>query len=199
MENLFENACSYAIKMHKGQKRKDGTNYILHPFEVTTIASTMTNDEEILASAILHDVPEECNIEIDEIIQLFGKRVGIIVALETEPKYLHLSKTDSWKLRKQESINRLKSTDDIGYKIVFLSDKLANIRSIYNEYLKGINSFENFNIKDKNTQAWYYYNVLENIKELKEFSAYKEYEEKINIIFSDIRKGKSYGEKNHTL
>lgn len=200
MEHLFEKSCQYAINCHSGQKRKDGTIYILHPIEVTSIASTMTSDEEVLSSAMLHDVVEDCNIDIEEIVNLFGARVGKIVALETEPKYSDLSKSESWKLRKEEALTRLKVADDIGFKIVFLADKLANIRSIYREFQKkGIDSFNMFNVHDVNEHAWYYFNVLENVSELKETDAYNEYEMKINLIFNNLKKEEVINGKRNNI
>ena len=47
MDNIFERACRFAIDKHFNQRRKDGSMYIFHPLEVTTIASTMTDDEEV--------------------------------------------------------------------------------------------------------------------------------------------------------
>ena len=198
--DLFEEACMYAINAHRGQKRKDGTMYILHPFEVATIATTMTNDVEVLASCILHDVPEDCNIPISQITNLFGERVGKLVGLETESKFSNVTKEESWKLRKQEAINRLITSDDIGFKIIYLSDKLANIRSLIRDFKSnGINAFNKFNMKDMNEHAWYYYSVLDNISELEQFDAYKEYEEKINYIFKDYKEEILNGKNNHNL
>ena len=50
-----------AEKAHEGQFRK-GTKrpYIVHPLEVAKIVSTMTDDEEIISAALLHDTLEDC-------------------------------------------------------------------------------------------------------------------------------------------
>ena len=53
MENLFEKACNYALEKHSGQHRKDGSIYILHPFEVATIAGSITTNEEILSRVLV--------------------------------------------------------------------------------------------------------------------------------------------------
>lgn len=189
MENIFEKACLYALEKHKNQRRKDGSIYILHPFEVATIVSTVTKDEDVLAASILHDVPEECDVDIEEIRNLFGDRVSDIVRLETEPKFPNLSKKDSWKLRKEEAINRLHNSNDIGFKIVYLSDKLANIRSLYISYqTMGLDAFNKFNVKSIDDQAWYYYSVLNEVSELKDTDIYREYEIKINEIFNGYEK-----------
>ena len=149
----------------------------------------MTKDEEVLAAAVLHDVPEECDININEITKLFGKRVGELVDLETEPKYPDLSKSKSWILRKQDDLNKLKQNDDIGFKMMFLSDKLSNIRAIYRIYLeKGLDAFNMLNFNDIESQAWFYYEILDNISELNETEAYKEYEKKLDLIFKNVKR-----------
>jgi len=199
MTKLFDKACKFAIDHHSGQRRKDGSIYILHPFEVATIASTMTSDEEVLSAAILHDTIEDANVNINKITKLFGQRVARYVELETEAKYENLSKADSWLLRKQAALKKLELINDINFKILYLSDKLANIRSLYNEFnLEGNLAFNKYNINDIQIQGWYYYSVLERLEELNQFSAYKEFEDKINYIFKESRKNEN-GKKDHCI
>ena len=58
---MVQKAIDFATKVHEGQYRK-GTDrpYIVHPMEVGKIVSTMTQDEEIISAAILHDTIEDC-------------------------------------------------------------------------------------------------------------------------------------------
>ena len=84
---LFENAVRFAAERHSGTKRKSGTlPYLLHPMEVAVIVSSMTDDEEILAAAVLHDTVEDTDTTIGELEELFGPRVAGFVASETENK-----------------------------------------------------------------------------------------------------------------
>jgi len=55
------------VKVHGHQYRK-GTEipYILHPLEAATIVGTMTMDDEILVSAVLHDVVEDTDIPLNK-------------------------------------------------------------------------------------------------------------------------------------
>ena len=57
---MVQKAIDFATKVHEGQYRK-GTDrpYIVHPMEVGKIVSTMTQDEEIISAAILHDTIED--------------------------------------------------------------------------------------------------------------------------------------------
>ena len=200
MVNIFERACVYAVNSHQGQRRKDGSVYILHPFEVASIAGTMTYDDEVLAAAILHDVCEECDVLPEALSKQFGERIGKLVSLETETKYPELPKDRSWKLRKIEALKRLDECDDIGFKIIYLSDKLSNIRSLYRDFSEiGLDAFKKFNVKDVNEQAWYYYSVLDELEELKETEAYQEFKGKIDIIFDGYRKVKEDEQDSYTL
>ena len=196
---IFDKTCEYAIKKHSNQLRKDGTLYILHPFEAVSIAGTMTNDEEVLAATMLHDVVEDTNTSIEEIHNMFGDKIFKLVSYETESKYPNLSKEESWIKRKSEIINRLEETNDINFKIIYLSDKLSNIRSLYRDYNQnGIKAFDKFNVKDPSIQSWYYFKLLDALKELEQYDAYKEFKDKIDIIFEEERK-KNDGKNNYTI
>ena len=188
MGNLFDRACKYSIEKHSNQLRKDGSLYILHPFEVATIASTMTSDEEVLAAAVLHDTVEDTDSTFDDINELFGDKIANLVKKETENQYPDLTKEESWILRKKEAITKLKETNDINFKIIYLSDKLANIRSLYRDYdNNGMKAFDRFNVKDISIQGWYYNELLSCFKELENYDAYKEFKEKIDYVFKEMR------------
>ena len=93
----------------------------------------MTTDQEVIAAALLHDVVEDTHVTIDEIEEKFGKRVKELVLSETEDKRPNMPSSLSWRIRKEESLEVLKTTTDIGVLMIWLGDKLANIRSIYRE------------------------------------------------------------------
>ena len=57
-------ALSVATQLHQNQKRKGGAPYIIHPLEVASCLINLNIDDDIIvASSILHDVVEDCNIE----------------------------------------------------------------------------------------------------------------------------------------
>ena len=70
MGEIFDKAVQFAFQAHKGQFRKDGTMYILHPLETAAIVSTMTKDEDILAAAVLHDTVEDTNVTRDDVAEI---------------------------------------------------------------------------------------------------------------------------------
>lgn len=182
---LFEKALAFAIKAHEGQKRKrSGTPYILHPCEAAAIAATLTSDEEVLAAVLLHDTLEDTDTTAHQLKEAFGERVMQLVEGETEEKYASLPREESWQLRKEESLEQLFTTADKAVKIMWLSDKLSNMRSFYRLYLEdGDKLWERFHQKDKHKQEWYYREVARAVSELKDTAAYREYTVLMNIVF----------------
>ena len=185
MDNIYEKAVRFAFKAHEGQKRKDGSAYILHPLEVSVIAGTMTNNPEVLSAAVLHDTVEDTPVTAEEILEQFGERIAFLVASETEDKRPYMSSSDSWKIRKEESLEELKNCNDTDVRILWLSDKLSNMRSLYRNFEKqGVSVFQLFNEKNPDEQKWYHSKVLEYTKELENYQAYKEYKYYFEKIFN---------------
>ena len=74
---MVQKAIDFATKVHEGQYRK-GTDrpYIVHPMEVGKIVSTMTQDEEIISAAILHDTDKLSNMrDIDRDYPVCGEEL----------------------------------------------------------------------------------------------------------------------------
>ena len=183
--DVFDRALIFALSAHEGQVRKrEDVPYILHPCEAASIAATLTNDREILAAVVLHDTVEDTEATIDEIREKIGDRVADLVAGETEEQYEEIPRNESWRRRKEESLNHLKNAKDVGVKIMWLSDKLSNIRSFYRQYLEdGDAMWNNYNQKDKKQQEWYYRAIAELLSEFADTAAYREYSSLMNIIF----------------
>lgn len=183
MSNIFEKAVVFAMKAHDGQKRKDGGIYILHPLEVATIVGTMTNDEDVLSAAVLHDTVEDTPVTAQDILVNFGPRVAELVAHETEDKRPEMEASESWKIRKEESLAILKDCP-IESKMLWLGDKLSNMRSLSKDFdVLGDSVFEKFNEKNPKEQRWYHRTVLDYISELKDYPAYREYEMLFHHVF----------------
>lgn len=186
---IFEKAVAYALEKHSGMRRKlTGTPYILHPLEAAVIASTLTADEEVIAATLLHDTVEDTDATAEDIKELFGKRVADLVMSETENKRRDLPAEQTWKLRKAESLEALKNAADPGVKIVWLSDKLSNMRSFYRVWReKGDEAWNSFHQKDVTLQAWYYRSVAEYTYGLRGSDAWEEYNGIIEKIFKGVK------------
>jgi myo-inositol-1(or 4)-monophosphatase len=182
---LVSEAIVFAVKAHDGMRRKKSESpYILHPMEAAVIVGTMSEDQNLIAAAALHDVVEDAGITIEEVEAKFGKRVRELVESETEDKRADLPPTDTWRIRKEESLNVLKNTDDIAVLIVWLGDKLANMRSIYRDFkVESVGMWQRFNQKDVSEQAWYYRSILKLTEKLSHTSAWLEYKTLTELVF----------------
>ena len=183
---LVSEAIAFAVKAHDGMRRKKcDVPYILHPMEAAVIVGTMSEDQELIAAAALHDVVEDTDVSIEEIEERFGKRVRELVGAETEDKRADLPPTDTWRIRKEESLELLKNTEDMDVLTVWMGDKLSNMRSIYRTWkVEGDAMWQSFNQKDVSQQAWYYRSIAEYTKRLSHTSAWIEYNTLTEIVFA---------------
>lgn len=179
---MLEKAIAFATKAHAGQYRK-GTKipYIVHPMEVAAIVAGMTDDIEVICAAVLHDVMEDCDVSYRCLEQEFGNKIAVLVAMESEDK------SKSWQERKQNTIDFLSHKATIEMKMIALSDKLANIRSLRRDFEKvGDDLWQRFNEKDKRKQGWYYFNLLSSFAGFESYLEYQEYKCLVQDVFKDV-------------
>ena len=119
----------YALKVHDGQKRKDGKPYIVHPFAVANILTENGAEKDLVCAGLLHDVIEDGGVTAEELQKEFGRKVVRLILFDTEDKTL------SWERRKSALLAALK---DCGRNCAMLvcADKLANLQDI-SEALQG--------------------------------------------------------------
>ena len=183
----FDQAIIFAVKAHSGATRKGSSMpYILHPMEAAAIAATLTDDEEVLMAAVLHDTIEDTETTAEDIRREFGERVLSLVLSDTENKREDRPAAETWEVRKQETLDALKaaSREEL---ILVLADKLSNMRSLFRGYLeRGDGIFDIFHVKDKSKQAWYSRGIAARLAPLKETAAYLEYAELLDRVFGGI-------------
>lgn len=175
---MITRAAKFAEQAHKGMFRK-GTSipYITHPLETALITAMMTDDEELIAAALLHDTVEDAGVTYRELQEQFGVRVARLVAEESEDK------SKSWLERKGCTLAHLKDADR-DTKLLTLADKLSNIRSMARDYiLVGEGLWERFNVRQKELHAWYYTSMIELLRDLDGMPEYQEYVELCRRVF----------------
>ena len=103
---LVTQAVIFAAQAHDGAARKGSEiPYIVHPMEVVAIASTMTDDPQVLAAAALHDVMEDCGVTFDTLSERFGVRVAGLVCEESQRACGDPCLT--WNARKLSAVRRI--------------------------------------------------------------------------------------------
>ena len=77
--DLLKLAYDFADSAHKGQKRKSGEPYIIHPLATAHILADLRIDVAIVMAALLHDVPEDTKVTLEEVEKNFGPEVASMV------------------------------------------------------------------------------------------------------------------------
>lgn len=188
MGELLNKAILYATEKHANQKSRkmEHVPYIMHPLEVSTIIASMTANESAMVAGLLHDVVEDTETPLEDIREKFGDYVAFLVSTETENKRKDRPSSETWSIRKKETIEILKHTDDINVKILWVGDKLANMRSICRTYtVIGDDLFNYFNNTNKNEHKWYYSEIINATKELSDTLAWQELKEKFIYVFGE--------------
>ena len=124
-------AYNFAFHAHDGQLRKDGTAYISHPVAVANILLELKMDVDSICAALMHDVLEDCDVQKNNLVNLFGDDVANIV--DGVSKLSNLNITD----RLERDANNLQKmalamAHDVRVILVKLCDRLHNMRTIEN-------------------------------------------------------------------
>ncbi|KAI0557050.1 HD/PDEase domain containing protein [Gracilaria domingensis] len=77
-------ALEVATVAHRGQKRKSGEPFIIHPVAVAAILADLRMDRDCIIAGLLHDTVEDTPVTLDELETLFGRDVRRIVEGETK-------------------------------------------------------------------------------------------------------------------
>ena len=191
---MIEQAIQFALAAHDGAFRK-GTNlpYILHPLEAMTITAHLTKDPEVIAAAVLHDVVEDTSFTIEDIRERFGSHVAELVDSCTEKKRRELPASETWMIRKQETIEHLK-TASREEKIIAFSDKLSNLRSIVKDYITEGETFWNrFAMKEPKKHVWYFKAMIELFEELDDSVLFREYVRLCRMLRMRVQEYEDFG------
>lgn len=185
--SLMDRAIIFATRAHSGTYRK-GTKipYIVHPIEAAAIAATMTDDPDVIAAAVLHDVVEDTDATTEEIRFFFNNHIADLVEAESENKRRDLPPQETWMIRKMETLEFLRTRAGREAKILALSDKLSNIRAIHRDQKNiGDELWNRFNEKRKEKHGWMYRQTAEALKELSDTMAWKEYDDLVRKTFEE--------------
>ena len=127
--DLIRRAFELCVDAHRGQYRKSKEEFYFHPFSVAKIIVGLGMDSESIAAALLHDVVEDTEIELEQIKSMFGTDVALIVDGVTKIgriQYVSREQQQAESLRKM----LIAMAKDIRVIIIKLADRLHNMRTI---------------------------------------------------------------------
>lgn len=128
-DSLICRAFSFAYQLHEGQTRKSGEPYIAHPIAVASLLRDLGGDSVTIAAGFLHDVVEDTDVTSEQIEELFGVQVRLLVEGVTKLSKFNFSSTTE---RQAENFRRmfLAMATDIRVIVVKLADRLHNMRTL---------------------------------------------------------------------
>jgi GTP pyrophosphokinase len=127
---LLRRAYVFSAYEHKGQVRRSGEPYLVHPLEVADILADLRPDVVGIAAGLLHDIVEDTPNSIDKVRELFGEEVAHVVEGVTKLSGLQFASSEE---RQAESFRKmlLAMSDDIRVVLVKLADRLHNMRTLH--------------------------------------------------------------------
>lgn len=125
----IEKAYNLAFSAHKNQRRRSGEPYIMHPVAVAEILFKLGMDNECIIGALLHDVVEDTEYDLDYIKKEFGDEVALLVDGVTKLGQISLSSREEVQA---ENIRKMfiAMNEDIRVIIIKLCDRLHNMRTL---------------------------------------------------------------------
>src|SRR4029078_3023748 len=127
---LLRRAYVFSAYEHKGQVRRSGEPYLVHPLEVADLLADMRLDVVAISAGLLHDIVEDTPNTIDKVRELFGEQVAHVVEGVTKLSTLQFASSEE---RQAESFRKMlmAMVDDIRVILVKLADRLHNMRTLH--------------------------------------------------------------------
>ncbi len=127
--DLLRRAYIYSAMAHRGQLRRNGEPYLMHPLAVAHILADLQLDVPTVAAGLLHDVVEDSHSTLDDIEQNFGSEVSHLVDGVTKLSRLDMASEAELQA---ENIRKmiLAMVGDIRVILVKLADRLHNMRTL---------------------------------------------------------------------
>lgn len=126
--DMLQLAYDFAEAAHKGQKRKSGEPYIEHPLHTAYLLAEANCDLATVTAGILHDVPEDTEVSLEDVKNNFGEEVYLLVKGITKLGKIKYRGVERYRENIRKMI--LTMTDDLRILYIKFADRLHNLRTI---------------------------------------------------------------------
>jgi len=123
-------AIEYAERMHDGQRRTDGTPFILHPLEVASLLYCAGAPDHVIAAGVLHDLLEKTTASEQDLRRECGAQITrLVLAVSDDDRITGFAK------RKAALRRQVAGAGDEAL-MLFAADKLSKVRELRARRLK---------------------------------------------------------------
>lgn len=120
-------AMAYAERLHGGQRRGDGTPFILHPLEVASLLYNSGAPDHLIAAGVMHDLIEKSDATPADLQARFGPRItGLVLAVSDDDRITGYAK-------RKAALRRQVSGAGDEAMTLFAADKLSKLRELRRE------------------------------------------------------------------
>src|SRR5881398_2164237 len=130
--DLLARAFRFAAAAHEGQQRRSGEAFIRHPWGAAKILAELRQDEQTIAAALLHDVVEDTETDIEAVRTEFGDEIAQLVEGVTKLTRIHFQSREQAEAENYRKMIAAMVGDERVI-VIKLADRLHNMRTI--EYL----------------------------------------------------------------
>src|SRR6187397_2184957 len=127
--DLIRRAFELAETSHRGQVRRSGEEFIHHPWGVACICAELHLDEQTIAAALLHDVLEDTDAELDELRAEFGAEIAQLVEGVTKLTRIQFSSREQAEAENYRKMI-VAMAQDVRVILIKLADRLHNMRTL---------------------------------------------------------------------
>ncbi|MDR3581991.1 MAG: RelA/SpoT family protein [Candidatus Pacebacteria bacterium] len=129
---LIARAYAFAEKAHKGQLRKSGEPYFVHPLAAAEILHTWHLDDATIAAGLLHDTVEDTGVPLETIKKEFGDEVAFLVDGVTKLGHIKYRGAENETTSKAENLRKmvLALSEDLRVVFIKLADRLHNMQTL---------------------------------------------------------------------
>jgi GTP pyrophosphokinase len=129
-------AAGWAVSAHRDQQRASGEPYYSHVLAVAGILHELSLDHETLAAAMLHDVVEDTEINLEDIEKEFSPVIARLVdgvtKMDRIGEFQEAGKAGLYGGGQAESLRKLllAMAEDVRVVLIKLADRLHNMRTL---------------------------------------------------------------------
>jgi GTP pyrophosphokinase len=127
--DLIRRAFDFACDQHVGQLRKSGEDFIHHPWSTAQVCAGMKLDSSTIAAALMHDVIEDTDAELEQVRELFGDEVALLVEGVTKLSKINFASREQAQAENYRKMV-MAMAQDVRVVLIKLADRLHNMRTI---------------------------------------------------------------------